>query len=91
MANASLNISVIQKWMMNQSKAADYTGLSVKNFKATCPVQPIQVCPGKKLYDRQDLDTWIASMKEETEMETHDAILEKLSLREQGKGLQDIQ
>lgn len=78
MANANLNISVIEKRMLNQSEAADYTGLPVKHFNEICPVQPVEMRPGKILWDKRDLDKWIDAMKEGVEMATQDAILGKL-------------
>jgi len=78
MANANLNISVIEKRMLKQAEAADYTGLPVKHFKATCPVQPVEMRPGTVLWDKRDLDKWIDAMKEGAEMATQDAILGKL-------------
>jgi len=38
MANANLNISVIEKRMLKQAEAADYTGLPVKHFKERAPL-----------------------------------------------------
>ncbi|MCB0636585.1 MAG: hypothetical protein KDC54_08195 [Lewinella sp.] len=78
MANANLNISVIEKRMLKQAEAADYTGLPVKHFKAACPVQPVEMRPGTILWDKRDLDKWIDAMKEGAEMATQDAILGKL-------------
>lgn len=78
MANANLNISVIEKRMLKQSEAADYTGLPVKHFKTACPVQPVEMRPGTILWDKRDLDKWIDAMKEGAEMATQDAILGKL-------------
>ena len=78
MASANLNISVIEKRMLKQSEAADYTGLPIKHFKAICPVQPVEMRPGNVLWDRRDLDKWIDAMKEGAEMATQDAILGKL-------------
>ena len=78
MGNANLNISVIDKRMLKQAEAADYTGLPVKHFKATCPVQPVELRPGTVLYDKRDLDTWIDSMKTGAELASQDAILGRL-------------
>lgn len=78
MANANLNISVIEKRMLKQAEAADYTGLPNKHFRATCPVQPVEMRPGMPLWDKRDLDKWIDAMKEGAEMATQDAILGKL-------------
>ena len=78
MASANLNISVIDKRMLKQAEAADYTGLPVKHFKETCPVQPVQMRPGTTLWDKRDLDKWIDAMKEGAEMATENAILSKL-------------
>lgn len=78
MGSANLNISVIEKRMLTQSEAADYTGLPAKHFKAACPVQPIEMRPGTILWDKRDLDQWIDTMKEGAEMATQDAILCRL-------------
>ncbi|MFZ5964730.1 hypothetical protein ACOXXX_17440 [Thalassococcus sp. BH17M4-6] len=78
MAAANLNISVVDKRMLNQGEAANYTGLPVKHFKASCPVQPVEMRPGTVLWDKRDLDKWIDAMKEGSEMATQDAILGKL-------------
>ena len=78
MANANLNISVIEKRMLKQSEAAEYTGLPVKHFKVTCPVQPVEMRPGTILWDKRDLDKWIDAMKNGAEAATQKAILGKL-------------
>lgn len=78
MGSANLNISVIEKRMLKQTEAADYTGLPLKYFKLTCPVQPVEMRPGTILWDKRDLDAWIDSMKEGAEMATQSAILQKL-------------
>jgi hypothetical protein len=78
MSSASLNISVVEKRMLKQAEAASYTGLAVKHFKATCPVQTIELRPGAALYDKRDLDTWIDAVKTGTEVASQDAILGKL-------------
>lgn len=78
MGSANLNISVIEKRMLKQSEAASYTGLAVKHFKDTCPVQPIELRPGTVLYDKRDLDVWIDGIKTGAEPTTQDAIVSKI-------------
>ena len=78
MASASLNINVNEKRMLNKSEAAVYSGLPQKQFRTTCPVQPIEIHAGKALWDKRDLDRWIDAMKEGVEMASQDAILGKL-------------
>jgi hypothetical protein len=78
MANANLNITVTEKRMLKQSEAANYTGLSAKHFKVTCPVNPVEMRPGTLLWDKRDLDRWIDGMKEGAEVATQEAILSKL-------------
>ena len=78
MTNANLNIRVVEKRMLKQAEAASYTGLTAKHFKATCPVQPIEMRPGSVLWDKRDLDTWIDAMKDGTELTTQSAILDRL-------------
>lgn len=78
MGNANLNISVVEKRMLNQAEAAAYTGLPLKHFKASCPVQPCELHPGRKAWDKRELDRWIDAMKEGAELATNDAILGRL-------------
>ena len=78
MVNANLNISVIEKRLLNRTEAAAYTGLPIKYFKTTCPVQPLEIRAGTKSWDKRDLDRWIGAMKEGAEIATQDAILGEL-------------
>jgi len=78
MGNTNLNISVVEKRMLNQAEAAAYTGLPLKHFKASCPVQPCELHPGRKAWDKRELDRWIDAMKEGAELATNDAILGRL-------------
>ena len=78
MGNANLSITVTEKRLLNQGEAAAYTGLPQKYFKDNCPVQPIEVRVGSKLWDKRDLDRWIDDMKNGTEQSSRDAILNKL-------------
>lgn len=78
MANANLNISVIDRRMLKQSEAAAYTGLTAKHFKNTCPVQPVQMRPGTSLWDKRDLDRWLDDLKQGQEFTTQDGILGRL-------------
>ena len=63
MADAKLNITVLEKRMLKQGEAAEYTGIPAKYFKVSCPVQPIEIRPGTNLWDKRDLDHWIDAIK----------------------------
>jgi hypothetical protein len=78
MAQASLNLSVISKRMMNQREAADYSGLAAKRFKAHSPVQPIEVAPGELRWDKIDLDRWLDCLKGRAMVESRDELLSRL-------------
>lgn len=78
MSSASLNISVVEKRMFSATEAADYTGIPKKHFKATCPVQPIELRPGTVVYDKRDLDVWIDGIKAGAEATTQADIVGKL-------------
>ena len=78
MAQATLNLSVTEKRMMNASEAASYCGLPMKHFKAVCPVTPLELRPNSLAHDKRDLDAWIDSMKSGAEMITQKAILDRL-------------
>jgi hypothetical protein len=75
---ASLNISVIEKRMLRSTEAASYCGLSQVHFKSVCPVTPVELRPGAKLYDRHDLDRWIDSAKAGLHETDHTSILARL-------------
>jgi hypothetical protein len=78
MPTASLNLTVVDKRMMNEAEASSYCGLPSKHFKAVCPVQPLNL-GGKGLrYDKQDLDQWIDSEKSDGSDVTATSVLGKL-------------
>ena len=78
MAQASLNLSIISKRMMNQREAADYAGLAAKRFKQHCPVQPIEVAPRELRWDKIDLDQWLDGLKLGNESQSRAEVLSRL-------------
>ena len=76
--NTNLNITVLEKRMLRQSEAATYAGLAAKHFATLCPVRPIELQPGRKLWDRQDLDAWIDGVKSDSSNFTRETILKRL-------------
>lgn len=78
MSMTNLNISVIDKRMMKQAEAASYSGLPVKHFIVACPVRPVELKEGAKLWDRKDIDLWIDEVKSGSAIETRDDILGRL-------------
>lgn len=79
MGSATLNLSVVEKRMVNVSEAASYSGLAAKHFKALCPVAPVAIRPGATLYDKRDLDRWIDGLKDGSAAATTDDILGRLA------------
>ena len=63
MGSATLNIRVQPRRMLSVGDAAAYTGLTLRQFKAVCPLPPVEFPGGKKGYDIRDLDRWIDSLK----------------------------
>ncbi|SFJ74722.1 hypothetical protein [Celeribacter neptunius] len=78
MSTTSLNISVIEKRMMNATEAAHYCGIAVKHFKTLCPVRPVLMPPKYKQYDRIDLDKWLDNLKADVDNASQNAILDRL-------------
>lgn len=78
MSMTNLNISVVEKRMMNATEAAHYCGLAVKHFKSLCPVQPVLIPPKYKQYDRTDLDKWLDDLKTGNELASRNDILDRL-------------
>ena len=63
--------------LLTTSEAANYCRRSVKKSEAQCPVKPVEMSHGDRLYDVQDLDTWIDSIKA-GRSDDADAIVERL-------------
>jgi len=63
MAAATLNLRVQPYRLLTKAEAAHYCRRSVKKFEAQCPVRPIEMADGDLLWDVQDLDAWIDSLK----------------------------
>ncbi|WP_300058498.1 hypothetical protein [uncultured Roseobacter sp.] len=78
MTTTNLNINVVDKRMFKQSEAASYAGLPVKYFKAACPVRPVELIRGARLWDRRDLDLWIDDVKSGSVTDTRETILDRL-------------
>ncbi len=49
--------------MLRAGDAAQYVALPLKCFRSLCPVTPVEMPNGEKLWDIQDLDRWIDSLK----------------------------
>lgn len=78
MADAMLNIRLIQPRLMELKHAAEYIGVKAKLFSAICPVTPTLMPGDVKLYDRVDLDEWIDQVKAGA-ADTDDDILGRLA------------
>lgn len=78
MATTNLNISVIEKRMLRASEAAHYTGFAANQFARECPVMPILLSTGAKLWDKRDLDAWLDGLKSGTRGMNDAAILGRL-------------
>lgn len=79
MPAATLNLNVVDKRMLSATEAASYCGLTVKHFKAFCPVQPVNIGGRFPLYDKRDLDQWIETEKADAANASQSAILERLA------------
>ncbi|MEB2848322.1 hypothetical protein [Endobacterium cereale] len=77
MANALLNIRVIQPRMISLKQAADYVGLPLKRFPRICSVRPVEMPESEKRYDIRDLDQWLDQLKA-GDTEADQDILERL-------------
>jgi hypothetical protein len=63
MASALVQINVVPKRLMKKSEAASYCGRSVKRFEAEAAFPPVKMPNGDFLYDVQDCDRWINTLK----------------------------
>jgi hypothetical protein len=78
MGSANLNITVTEVRLLKLGEAASYAGVAAKHFKSLCPVRPVELQPGTKLWDKRDLDGWIDSVKTDEHSFTQDTILGRL-------------
>ncbi|WP_244619149.1 hypothetical protein [Rhizobium sp. 18055] len=77
MANAMLNIRVVQPRMMSARQAADYVGLPLRRFPRLCSVRPVAMPESEERYDIRDLDRWLDQIKA-GDARTDAEILERL-------------
>jgi hypothetical protein len=60
---ATVNLRVQPFRLLTKAEAAHYCRRSLKKFEAQCPVSPIEMADGDRLWDVRDLDRWIDSLK----------------------------
>jgi hypothetical protein len=53
--------------LLTKSEAAYYCRRPLKKFETQCPVPPIEMADGDRLWDVRDLDRWIDSLKNDPE------------------------
>lgn len=63
MATTTLSLRVQPYRLLTKAEAAHYCRRTVKKFEAQCPVAPVRMADGDLLWDVQDLDRWIESLK----------------------------
>jgi hypothetical protein len=63
MASATLNLRVQPYRLLTKAEAAHYCRRSVKKFETQCPIRPVEMADGDRLWDVQDLDRWIDGLK----------------------------
>jgi hypothetical protein len=78
-ATATLNISIKPRRMLSLAEAAIYCGLPLKAFRVHCQVRTVEMTNSVKLYDLQDLDQWIDSLKSGLGSASDNDILDRLS------------
>jgi hypothetical protein len=78
MSSATLQINVVPKRLLKKSEAASYCGRSVKRYEVECPFRPVEMPNGDLLYDVQDCDRWINSLKNGTKVDDADDIVSRL-------------
>ncbi len=76
---ATLNLSIIEKRMLNATQAAEYCGIPARYFNSICPVQPVALASKYHLYDKRDLDLWIDNEKTGAADASQSAIVGRLA------------
>lgn len=77
MAVTTINLRVAPYRLFTKAEAAHYCRRSPAKFEAQCPVTPIIMADGDRLWDVLDLDKWIDSLKEPKSSDA-DAIVARL-------------
>jgi hypothetical protein len=78
MTATTINLRVQPYRLLTKAEAAQYCRRSKKKFEAQCPVAPIEMPDGDQLWDVQDLDKWIDSLKSGNLDESADSIVARL-------------
>ncbi|MFZ3328479.1 MAG: hypothetical protein WA231_22490 [Methylocella sp.] len=73
----TINLRVAPYRLFTKAEAAHYCRRSPAKFEAQCPVTPIILADGDRLWDVLDLDKWIDSLKEPKSSDA-DAIVARL-------------
>jgi hypothetical protein len=76
-AVTTINLRVAPYRLFTKAEAAHYCRRSPAKFEAQCPVTPIIMADGDRLWDVLDLDKWIDSLKEPKSSDA-DAIVARL-------------
>ena len=77
MNRAVIELSVPPFRMLKKGDAASYCGMAAKAFEGLCPVTPVQMPNGVRLWDARDLDAWLDELKSGAGT-SDDDILDKL-------------
>ncbi len=60
---ATLNLHISPYRLFTKTEAAHYCRRSPAKFEAECPVTPVVMPGGDRLWDVRDLDRWIDELK----------------------------
>ena len=63
MTSATLSLRVAPFRLLTKAEAAHYCRRPIKKCEFQCPVPPIEMADGDRLWDVRDLDRWIDSLK----------------------------
>ena len=74
----TLSLRVQPFRLLTKPEAAHYCRRSVRKFESQCPVPPIEMADGDRLWDVRDLDRWIDSLKIDSGHDDAEAIMSRL-------------
>lgn len=77
MNRALIDVKIRPFRMLKKAAAASYCGIASSAFEGLCPVTPVAMPNGSRLWDTHDLDAWLDQLKAGA-AESDDAILDKL-------------
>jgi len=75
----TIDIPTIPTRLLNKKEAARYCRINPARFSVLCPVRPFGIEKNRMVYDIQELNRWIDSLKSGKDSDSDEALIGKLA------------